>query len=84
MNTPSPLDVGQARASFIGYLDMLTSSHAQARAILSVLQLSLSSKGGEPTTETIENAIWAVQDILVHAGAAVSSLIAPPGDEAHP
>ena len=71
MTTPTSLPT---ISDFVDLIDQLNKHHAQASAVLGVLQLSLCSKGGEPTEEALTNTIWAVQDILAQAMAAISSL----------
>lgn len=52
-------------------IDLLSARLKQARASLDMLSLALNSEDTVPTSESVANAVWAVDELLKQAEAAM-------------
>lgn len=55
-------------------LDLLSARHHQVQAILTSLAMSFDAKDSVPAAQTVKNTIWAAQELLEQAQAAVAAL----------
>lgn len=73
-NTTAQKEHQKLSGERIDALDLLTARHLQVKAVLASLSMSFDSAHSEPTKETVQNTIWAAQEIIEQAQGAVALL----------